>query len=68
MQVFDMNLYMFCRVILFKLTVVGIFCLKQQDNVHISLDLQIISNCKDRCLLTLVLATVESTDILDKYY
>lgn len=66
MQVFDMNLYVFCRVILFKLTVglTGIFCLKQQDHVYIGLDLQIISNCKVRCLLTLVPAT----DILDEYY
>lgn len=68
-----MNLYVFCGVILFELTVVGIFCLKQQEHVYIGLeyiglDLQIISKCKVRCLLTLVPATVETTDKLDEYY
>lgn len=36
--------------------------------MYISLDLQIISNWKVRFLLALVLTTVDSTDILDKYY
>lgn len=63
-----MNLYVFCGVILFELTVVRIFCLKQQDHVYKGLDLQIISKCKVRCLLTLVPATVETTDKLDEYY